>query len=79
MPSNVKDTSDFISKPKAVETIPGNSYLASLDVKYLYGNVTKFEGIKAVKSSHKNLLMKRTLLQEKIPSSARALSNKWNI
>ena len=39
-----------MSKLKAVETVPDNSYLVSLDVKALYTNITNSEGIKAVKT-----------------------------
>ena len=41
----------FISKLKAVETVPDNSYLISLDVKSLYTNIPNSIGIKAVKTS----------------------------
>ena len=41
------DTSDFINKLKAVETVPDNSYLVSLYVKSLYSNIPNSEGIKA--------------------------------
>ena len=50
IPSYVKDTSDFMSKLKAVETVPDNSYLVSRDVKSLYTNIPNSEGIKAVKT-----------------------------
>ena len=36
IPCYVKDTSGFISKLKAVETVPDSSYLVSLDIKALY-------------------------------------------
>ena len=39
-----------MSKLKAVETVPDNSYLVSLDVKALYTNIPNSEGIKAVKT-----------------------------
>ena len=55
IPSYVKDTSDVISKLKAVETVPDNSYLVSLDVKSLYTNIPNSEGIKVAKSSLDNL------------------------
>ena len=54
--SYVKDTSDFISKLKAVETVPDNSYL---DVKSLYTNIPNSEGIRAVKTSLDNFPRKR--------------------
>ena len=54
IPSYVKDTSDFMSKLKALETVPDNSYLVSLDVKSLYTNIPNSEGIKAVKISLDN-------------------------
>ena len=43
IPSYVKDTSDFISKPKALETVPDNLYLVSLDVKSLNTNIPNSE------------------------------------
>ena len=43
-----------MSKLKAVETVPDNSYLVSLDVKSLYTNIPNSEGIKAVKISLDN-------------------------
>ena len=39
IPSYVKDTSEFLSKLKAKETVPGNSCLVPLDVKSLYTNI----------------------------------------
>ena len=45
IPSYVQDTSDFISKLKAVETVPDNSHLVPLDVKSLYTNIPNSEGI----------------------------------
>ena len=41
-------------KLKAVETVPDNSYLVSLDVISLYKNIPNSEGIKAVKTSLDN-------------------------
>ena len=49
--SYVKDTNDFISKLKAVETVPDNSCLVLLDVKSLQKNIPNSEGIKAMKTS----------------------------
>ena len=42
----VKDTSDFLRKLNAVESVPDNPYLVSLDVKSLYTSVSNAEGIK---------------------------------
>ena len=49
--SYIKDTSDFLRKINAVEFVPDNSYLLSLDVKSLYTSNPNVEGIKAVKMS----------------------------
>ena len=49
--SYIKDTSDFLRKINAVEFVPDNSYLVSLDVKSLYTSNPNVEGIKAVKMS----------------------------
>ena len=53
-PSYFKDTIDFKSKIKAIENVPDNSYLVSLDVKSLYTNIPNSEGIKAMKTSLDN-------------------------
>ena len=58
IPSCAKYPSDFISKPKTVETVPDNSYLASLDVKSLYTNISYSEGMKAMKTSLDNFSRK---------------------
>ena len=50
IPSYVKITSDFISKIKAVETVPDNSCLVSLDIKSLHANIPNSEGMKALKT-----------------------------
>ena len=52
--SYVNDTNNIVSKLKAVETVPDNSYLVSLDVKSLYTNIPISEGIKAVKTRIEN-------------------------
>ena len=39
IPSYVNDTSEFLSQLNAKETVPGNSYLVPLDVKFLYTNI----------------------------------------
>ena len=65
VPSYVKDTSDLISKVKAVESVTNNSYLVSLDVKSLYTNFPNFEGIKAVKTS-RDSFSRKTIATEVI-------------
>ena len=62
IPSNVKDTSDFLRKFNAVEFVPDNSYFVSLDVKSLYTSIPNAEGIKAVRMSLDNH-PKRTVQQ----------------
>ena len=47
----LKIRNDLISKLKAVETVPDNSYLVLLDVKSLYTNIPNSEGIKEIKTS----------------------------
>ena len=49
IPSYVTDTCGFISKLKAAETVPDNSYLVLLNVKSLYTSIPNSEGIEAVK------------------------------
>ena len=51
IPSCVKVKSDFLRKINAVEFVPDNSYLVSLDVQSLYKSIPNAEGIKAVKKS----------------------------
>ena len=54
IPSYVKDTSDFLQKLNAIESVPDNYYLVSLDLKSLYKSITNVEGIKTVKKSLDN-------------------------
>ena len=54
IPSYVTDTCGFISKLKAAETVPDNSYLVLLNVKSLYTSIPNSEGIEAVKISPDN-------------------------
>ena len=49
--SYIQDTSDFLWKISATETIAGNSYLVFLDVRSLYMSIQNSEGIKVVKTS----------------------------
>lgn len=49
--SYVKNTNQFISKLKAIETVRNNSYPVLLDAKSLYANISNPEGIKAMKTS----------------------------
>ena len=49
IPSYVKEASDFLRKLNAVEYVPDNSYLASLDT-----SIPNAEGIKAVRKSLDN-------------------------
>ena len=46
--SKVKDTSDSLQEINAVEFVPENSYLVSLDVKYT--SIPDAEGVKTAKS-----------------------------
>ena len=52
IPSNVKDTQDFLKKLKKIKDIPQAGLLVALDVKPLYTNIPNNEGIKAVKESY---------------------------
>ena len=52
IPSNVKDTQDFLKKLKKIKDIPQEGLLVALDVKPLYTNIPNNEGIKAVKESY---------------------------
>ena len=52
IPSNVKDTQDFLKKLKKIKDIPQEGLLVTLDVKSLYTNIPNNEGIKAVKESY---------------------------
>ena len=56
--SKVKDTSDSLQEINAVEFVPENSYLVSLDVKYT--SIPDAEGVKTVKKLLDNYL-KRTV------------------
>ena len=58
IPSKVKDTSDSLQEINAVEFVPENSYLVSLDVKYT--SIPDAEGVKTVKKLLDNYL-KRTV------------------
>ena len=58
IPSYTQDTSDFLWKINTMETIPDNSYLASLDVRSFYTNIPNSEGTEAVKTSLENFLRK---------------------
>ena len=49
-----KTQSDFLRKINAVELVPDNPYLESLDVKSLYTSILNAEYIKAVKRSLDN-------------------------
>ena len=49
--SYVKDTTDFINKIESQLNIPTNSFLVSMDVRFLYRNIPHKEGITAVKDS----------------------------
>ena len=51
---HLTDTCGFISKLKAAETVPDNSYLVLLNVKSLYTSIPNSEGIEAVKISPDN-------------------------
>ena len=52
IPSNVKDTQDFLKKLKKIKDIPQEDLLVTLDVKSLYTNIPNNEGIKAVEESY---------------------------
>ena len=52
IPSYVKDTTDFLQKLDAVNNIPEDSLLVTLDVKSLYTSIPNNEGIKAVKEAY---------------------------
>ena len=60
IPSYVKDTSDFINKINAVNSVPKNSYLVTMDVRSLYTNTPNVEGISAVKRAFNNYSKKTT-------------------
>ena len=56
MPSYVKDTTDFLNKLTAIDNLPDNALLVSLDVTSLYTNTPHNEGIDACRF----FLQKRT-------------------
>ena len=51
IPSYVQDTTNFVRKINQIDSVPNNSYLVSLEVKWLYTNIPSAEGIKSVKTS----------------------------
>ena len=51
IPSYVQDKTDFLREISKIDFVPDNSYLVSLDVKSLYTNIPKAEGLKSVKTS----------------------------
>ena len=60
IPSYVRDTKDFLNNIKNRDNLPKDTYLVTLDVKSLYTNIPKSEGITAVKRSLERHL-KRTV------------------
>ena len=60
IPSYVKDTNGFINKINAVESVPKNSYLVTMDVRSLYIDILNAEGISAVKRAFDNYSYKTT-------------------
>ena len=56
IPSYVKDTTDFLNKLTAIDNLPDNALLVSLDVTSLYTNIPHNEGIDACRF----FLQKRT-------------------
>ena len=73
IPSYVKNTNEFISKLKAIETVRDNSYLVLLDVKSLYANISNPEGIKAMKTSLDNF--SRKTIATKVVKTFLSLNN----
>ena len=51
LPSNVKDTTNFINKLENVKDISKDSILVTLDVKALYTNIPNHEGVETVKET----------------------------
>ena len=51
LPSYIKDKADFINKINEVENITEETFLVSLDVKFLYTNIPNHEGIQAAKEA----------------------------
>ena len=49
--SDVKDTTDFITKIKYLGTVPPNSFLVSIDITSLYTNIPNDEGLEALRQN----------------------------
>ena len=47
LPSNLQDTTDYLTKMKSLNPLPENTLLASMDVTSLYTNIPQNEGIAA--------------------------------
>ena len=54
IPSNVRDTTDFLQKLDKVKNIPNDCLLETLDVKSRYTNIPNNNSIKAVREAYDN-------------------------
>ena len=54
IPSYVKDTNVLFNKVKAVESVPKNIHLVTMDMRPLYTNISNVEWISAVKRAFNN-------------------------
>ena len=64
LPSYIKDTNYFINKINYIGNISPNSYLVTMDVKWLYISIPNSEGIAAVKNAYDNYPKKSTATME---------------
>ena len=49
LPTNIRDTTDFINRPRKLPLLPPGTLLVTLDVSSLYTNISHEEGITACK------------------------------
>ena len=60
IPSYVKDSNHFITKIDAVESVPKNNCLVTIDMRSFYTDIPNTEGISAVKTAFGNYSKKTT-------------------
>ena len=60
IPSYVKDSNHFITKIDAVESVPKNNCLVTIDMRSFYTDIPNTEGISAVKRAFGNYSKKTT-------------------
>ena len=61
IPSYIKDLNDFLPKLNAMENVPKDRILLTMDVKSLYTNILNNEGISAIKNAYKRYPQKTIL------------------